>query len=195
MVDWEDGISKTVGVVLLKVDENNVPSVLLTKEKPEPGGKPAGWGIPQGRKEPFDKDEVEAALREFTGETRREITKDQLETAFRWESTFIPSRSADNELHQIIWFLVIVDKPPLVVVDFNDESKEVEDVRWFRLNQLPDAKYGAGMYRSHRERLAEVLRAAAERPEMFKNYGLDAEELAQIVNSKSKKSKKSRRPK
>jgi 8-oxo-dGTP pyrophosphatase MutT (NUDIX family) len=184
VVDFGDAVkSRTVGVCFLKVEGGNpIPSVLLCKERPL-DGKPAGWGIPQGNQERSES-EIQTAMREFTAETRREIAADELRRAFRW-SEFVPSRTEKGALHEVVIFLIISSRAPLVVVDFTHESDEIEDAKWFRLDKLPDSRFGAPMYFMHRARIAKAIRQAAEeRPEMFTAYGLDAETLARMVEPK-----------
>jgi len=185
VLDFGDAVkSRTVGVCFLKVEDGNpIPSVLLTKERPL-DGKPAGWGIPQGNQDRSE-DEIQTAMRELLSETRREIGAEDLRRAFKW-SEFVPSRTAKGALHEVVMFLIISSRAPMVVVNFTRESDEIDDVKWFRLDKLPDSRYGAPMYFMHRTRIAKAIRRAAEeRPEMFTKYGLDAEGLAKMVEPKT----------
>jgi 8-oxo-dGTP pyrophosphatase MutT (NUDIX family) len=175
--------SRTVQVAILKVDrENPVPSILLTHEKQKQvDDKPAGWGMPGGGEEARDPDIIETARRELEDETRRVMSRKDLEAAFRW-STLKPSRTVKGAVHEDIVLLLIVTEAPKVVIDFIREADEIADARWFRLDRLPDARWGHGMYESHRMKLAKTLRAAGEAvPKMFARHGLDAERLAAMV--------------
>lgn len=108
-------------VAVLPIDNNKILLVLNRgeEERTLPSGKkfphPSKWGMPRGRREPKDKNEIATGEREAKEETNQWI---QVDSRYRVEEM------AGDHVH-----VAFIGYP--VAGELKPDSKEIIDARWF----------------------------------------------------------------
>lgn len=127
---------------------NNKNQILLVLEKEKlvdiPGKesftKPSMWGMPGGRGEPDDKDELDTVLREVKEEIGLSIYIDEQSRLEKEGDGYVK--------------VVFMGEPGEGIIKINQE--EILDCKWFPMGALYDN--GFNMYSSHRQMAQELLR-------------------------------------
>lgn len=132
-------------VLLLDDDDRQILLVLEKEKKIDfPGGKsfikPSKWGMPGGRSEPEDKDEIATAVREVLHEIG---IFPEINSRLRAERR--------EEDHLRVGFIGYPTSR-----DIKIDPKEILDCRWFPRRILYDEEFD--MYFSHRRMAQELLR-------------------------------------
>ncbi|MDO8559133.1 MAG: NUDIX hydrolase [bacterium] len=130
---------------VLILDSNRVLLVLEKKKPVDISGKESftkqsRWGMPGGRGEPDDKDEIDTALREVKEEIHLPIYVDERRRL---------EKQADGYIR-----VLFIGEPGEGIIKINPE--EILDCRWFPLGVLYDESFN--MYSGHRQMAQELLR-------------------------------------
>ena len=136
---------KNLDARALIFNDKNQILLVLEKEKPvdipgkESFTKPSMWGMPGGRGEPDDKDELDTVLREVKEEIGLSIYIDEQSRLEKKGDGYVK--------------VVFMGEPGEGIIKINTE--EILDCKWFPLGVLYEENF---VYSSHRQMAKELLR-------------------------------------